>query len=74
MSWAQNGLALAPLPHEDTPPFGTLRTLLPWPDRQDRQHLQLADDSFAGHDQRGLGDSHPAANPGRTVLSTVGRQ
>ena len=34
MSWARNGLALAPLPHEDTP--------LPWPDRQDRQHLQSA--------------------------------
>ena len=40
MSWARNGLALAPLPHEDTP--------LPWPDRQDRQHLQSADDSFQG--------------------------
>jgi len=33
MSWARNGLALAPLPHEDTP--------LPWPDRQDRQHNRL---------------------------------
>jgi len=41
MSWARNGLALAPLRHEDTP--------LPWPDRQDRQHLQLANDWFAGH-------------------------
>jgi len=40
MSWARNGLALAPLPHEDTPPFGTLRTLL--------QHLQSAGDSLAG--------------------------
>ena len=49
MSWARNGLALAPLPHEDTPPFGTLRTPLPWPDRQDRQHLRSADGSFAGH-------------------------
>ena len=49
MSWARNGLSLAPLPYEDTPPFGTLRTPLPWPDRQDRQLLQSADDSFAGH-------------------------
>ena len=36
MSWARNGLALAPLPHEDTP----------------LQHLQSADDGFAGHDQQ----------------------
>lgn len=32
MSWARNSLALAPLPHEDTP----------------LQHLQSADDSLAG--------------------------
>jgi hypothetical protein len=36
MGLAQNGLALAPLRHEDTP----------------LQHLQSAADSFAGHDQR----------------------
>jgi hypothetical protein len=41
MSWARNRLALAALPQKDTP--------LPWPNRQDRQHLQSADDSFAGH-------------------------
>ncbi len=53
MSWARNALALAPLPHEHTPPFGCkrsdLRTPRPWPDRQDRQHLGSPDDSFAGH-------------------------
>jgi hypothetical protein len=32
MSWARNGLALASLPHEDSP----------------LQYLQSADDSFAG--------------------------
>ena len=54
MSWARQGLALALLPHEDPPPFGTLRTPLPWPDRQDRQHLRSADDGFRTH-QRVLG-------------------
>ncbi len=48
MSWARNGLALARLPHEDTPPFGTLRTPL--------QHLQSADGSFAGHINDRLGN------------------
>jgi hypothetical protein len=54
MSWARNGLALAPLPHENTP--------LPWPDRQDMQYLQPADDSLKGH------ISEVLAGDGQSVL------